>query len=83
MIDTLISKNINSKIIECVGHKTITFKEIIEILKLNQNKVANEWLVGYLSAKFFQLFPNPLLTQDQLRLLKYDNINFLAEKSIN
>ena len=27
-----------------------------------------------LSAKFFQLFPNPLLTEDQLRLLKYDNI---------
>ena len=26
------------------------------------------------SAKFFQLFPRPLLTQDQLRLLKYDNI---------
>ena len=27
-----------------------------------------------LSAKFFQLFPKPLLTEDQLRLLKYDNI---------
>ena len=27
-----------------------------------------------LSAKFFQLFPSPLLTEDQLRLLKYDNI---------
>ena len=28
-----------------------------------------------LSAKFFQLLPKPLLTEDQLRLLKYDNIN--------
>ena len=27
-----------------------------------------------LSAKFFQLFPKPLLTVDQLILLKYDNI---------
>ena len=27
------------------------------------------------SAKFFQLFPKPLLTEDQLRLLKYDNIS--------
>ena len=27
-----------------------------------------------LTAKFFQLLPNPLLTVDQLRLLKYDNI---------
>ncbi len=30
--------------------------------------------IANLSAKFFQLFPKPLLTQDQLRLLKYDNI---------
>ena len=27
-----------------------------------------------ISSKFFQLLPNPLLTEDQLRLLKYDNI---------
>ena len=27
-----------------------------------------------LSAKFFELLPKPLLTEDQLRLLKYDNI---------
>ena len=26
------------------------------------------------SAKIFQLFPTPLLTEDQLRLLKYDNV---------
>ena len=27
-----------------------------------------------MSAKLLQLLPNPLLTEDQLRLLKYDNI---------
>ena len=27
-----------------------------------------------ISAKLFQLFPNPLLTEYQLKLLKYDNI---------
>ena len=27
-----------------------------------------------ISASFFQLFPKPLLTLDQLKLLKYDNI---------
>ena len=27
-----------------------------------------------MSANLFQLFPKPLLTVDQLRLLKYDNI---------
>ena len=31
--------------------------------------------IAKLSAKFFQLLPKPLLTEDQLRLLKYDNIN--------
>ena len=27
-----------------------------------------------ISAKFFQLLPNPILTEDQLRLLEYDNV---------
>ena len=30
--------------------------------------------IASISAKMFQLFPKPLLTEDQLRLLKYDNI---------
>ena len=30
--------------------------------------------IAKLSAKFFQLLPKPLLTEDQLKLLKYDNI---------
>ena len=28
-----------------------------------------------ISASLFELMPNPLLTRDQLRLLKYDNIS--------
>ena len=28
-----------------------------------------------LSAKFLQILPNPLLTEDQLVLLKYDNVS--------
>ena len=32
-------------------------------------------IMAKLSAKFFQLMPKPLLTEDQLRLLKYDNIS--------
>ena len=30
--------------------------------------------VATLTAKIFQLLPNPILTEDQLRLLKYDNV---------
>ena len=30
--------------------------------------------LGKLTAQFFQYFPKPLLTPDQLRLLQYDNV---------
>ena len=31
--------------------------------------------LAQISASLFELMPNPLLTRDQLRLLKYDNIS--------
>ena len=31
-------------------------------------------VMAKLSAKFFEMLPNPLLTTDQLKLLRYDNI---------
>ena len=66
------------KIIECVGPQTITFKEIIQNLLESINKkrilIPLPLFVAKISAKFLELFPSPLLTQDQLRLLKYDNI---------
>ena len=74
----VISKNINSKIIECVGPEVITFKEVLErLLGLIEKKrilMPMPLLFATISAKIFQLFPNPLLTEDQLRLLKYDNV---------
>ena len=73
-----ISKNIYSKIIECVGPETISLKEILKkLLKLIDKKrllVPMPFFAAILSARFFQLFPKPLLTVDQLMLLKYDNI---------
>ena len=30
--------------------------------------------IAKLTARFFEILPNPLLTRDQLRLLKYNNI---------
>ena len=78
IIYNIVSKKIDAQIIECVGTETITLKEIIEkLLKLIGKKrllVPLPMLLGKLSAQFFQLFPKPLLTQDQLRLLKYDNV---------
>jgi len=78
VIFQVISKNIHSKIIECVGPETITLKEILEsLLDLIEKKrvlLPLPLFLGKLSAKVFQLLPNPLLTEDQLKLLKYDNI---------
>jgi nucleoside-diphosphate-sugar epimerase len=74
----VISKNIHSKIIECVGPETISLKDILnKLLKLiNKNRLLISFplFVANMSANFFQLFPQPLITKDQIRLLKYDNI---------
>ena len=74
----VISKNMNSKIIECVGPDVISLKEILKkLLKLiNKNRllIPLPFFAANMSAKLFQLFPKPLLTVDQLTLLKYDNI---------
>ena len=73
-----ITKNINSKIIECVGPEVISFREIIERLLALINKkrllLPMPLQLATLTAKIFQLLPNPILTEDQLRLLKYDNV---------
>jgi len=74
----VISKNIYSKIIECIGPETISLKEILKkLLKLiskNRLLIPFPFLLANMSAKLFQLFPKPLLTVDQLILLKYDNV---------
>ena len=74
----IISKDSDSQIIECIGPETLTFKEIIEtLLKLINKKrllVPLPLTIAKLSAKFFQLLPKPLLTEDQLKLLRYDNV---------
>jgi len=74
----VISKNIYSKIIECVGPDVISLKEILKkllkLIKKNRLLIPLPFFAANMSAKLFQLFPKPLLTVDQLNLLKYDNI---------
>jgi len=78
VIFDVISKNIYSQVIECVGSETITLKEILEkLLNLIGKKrflIPVPLFFGKLSAQIFQLFPKPLLTKDQLKLLQYDNV---------
>jgi len=79
IIYNVISKDTEIKIMECIGPEILTLKQILEKLLLLINKkrflVPMPLILAKLSTKFFQLFPSPLLTEDQLKLLKYNNIN--------
>ena len=78
VIHHVISKNVNSNIIECVGPEVITFKEILQkLLDLIGKKrllIPFPLTLAKISARLFEIMPKPLLTIDQLRLLKYDNV---------
>ena len=69
--------NLNS-IYELGGPKIYTFKELIETLLVSLKKkrliVELPDFVSRVQAKVMQLFPNPLLTEDQLEILKSDNV---------
>ena len=79
IIFNMIESNNNNLVLECVGSETLTFKEIIQkLLHAIQKKrflLPMPFMLAKISAKLFQLLPNPILTEDQLKLLKYDNIN--------
>ena len=77
VIYNLIVGKEQSLTIECIGPEIITFKEIIQkLLKSMQKKRILFPLplpIAKFTAKIFQLLPKPLLTEDQLIMLKYDN----------
>ena len=79
IIYQIILKKIKSNTIECIGPETISLKNILErLLDLIDKKrilIPMPLFVAKMSAVFFQLFPKPLLTIDQLNLLKYDNVS--------
>ena len=78
VIYSVINKDINSNIIECVGPEIFSFKEILQklLIQIKKKRILIPFPIqlANLSARIFQLLPNPLLTIDQLKLLKYDNI---------
>ena len=77
-IYNVISKNIYSNIIECAGPEIMTFKEILQRLLRHINKkrilLPFPLTVAEITARLFEIMPKPLLTRDQLILLKYDNV---------
>ena len=89
VILNIMKRNIDSKIVECVGPEILSFKEILLILLNSIGKkrffLPFPLFAAKITAKIFELMPNPLLTTDQLRLLKYDNVvsnNYASNASI-
>ena len=78
VIFKIVQKNITRETIECIGPEVLSFKEmLLKILKsINKKRFlfSLPLPLAKLNAKLFQLMPKPLLTVDQLNLLKYDNI---------
>ena len=78
IIVKIIENEICSDIIECVGPEEISFKEILEklLISIGKNRALIPFplFIAKSIAYFLQKFPKPLLTIDQLKLLKYDNI---------
>ena len=77
-ITKIIIKDIRENIIEFAGPEELSFKEILEkLLYLIDKKrllLPMPISIARMTAHIFEFLPKPLITNDQLRLLKYDNI---------
>ena len=79
IISEAVQGKLDEKVIECIGPEVLTFKEIILKLLRAINKkrllIPLPLTIAKITAKFFEIMPNPLITVDQINLLKYDNIS--------
>jgi len=78
IIFDVVQGKVNEQTIECIGPEILTFKEIIlKLLKTIDKKrllIPLPLAFAKTLAKIFEIMPNPLITVDQINLLKYDNI---------
>ena len=78
IIFKIVENKLTCETIECVGPEVFTFKELLlKILKsINKKRLlfSLPLPLAKINARLFQLMPKPLITLDQLKLLKYDNI---------
>ena len=78
VIEKVIINDFKEKIIECIGPEKINFKEIVskllKSLEIKRFLIPVPLPIAKLVANFFEItMKNPLLTRDQLILLKYNN----------
>ena len=78
IVQALELKNTKPKIYELGGPENYSFRELIEILlgeiKKKRFLVNIPFNIAKFQSYFLQMLPNPILTMDQVELLKYDNI---------
>jgi len=78
IVKALELNNLNPKIYELGGPENYSFKELMIILLTEIKKKRFLMPIPFSVAKFqsyfLQMFPNPLLTPDQVELLKYNNV---------
>ena len=78
VVAILDKEKIDENIYELGGSQIYTFKEMMEILlqqiKKKRFLMSIPFSIAKFQAKILQLFPKPLLTTDQVEMLKYDNV---------
>ena len=78
IIFEIVKRKIKGETIECIGPEILTFKQILSKILISINKKRLLFPLplplAKINAKLFEMLPKPLLTMDQLKLLKYDNI---------
>ena len=86
-ITKIIVDDIKENIIEFVGPEEMSFKEILQkLLSLIEKKrllLPMPISLARMTAHVFELLPKPPITNDQIRLLKYDNVLSRKYKSNN
>jgi len=78
IIFDVVEGKVDEQTIECIGPKILSFKEIIlKLLKTIGKKrllIPLPLAIAKIIAKIIEIMPNPLITVDQINLLKHDNI---------
>ena len=78
IIFDVVQGKVEEQTIECIGPEILSFKEIIlKLLKTIDKKrllISLPLTIAKMTAKIIQIMPNPLITVDQINLLKHDNI---------
>ena len=74
----LVQREAKGRVFELGGPRVYTFRELLELIMEETGRkrvlVNVPWALAKLKATFAQMLPHPILTRDQVELLKIDNV---------